>query len=60
MVQQYESSEQISPAHVSQVFVSFLPAVQIEWLHVEPVPHDSWQIELTSPTHTESHAVVQQ
>jgi hypothetical protein len=60
VAQQYASSEQMSAAHESQVFVSFLPLVQIEWLHVEPVPQVSPHTEPTSPTQTESHAVVQQ
>lgn len=59
----------MSAAHASQVDVSFVPLAQIECEHVEPLPlplppppplHDSPQIEPTSPTHTESHEVLQQ
>ena len=65
VVQQYESCEQMSAAHESHELVSLVPDAQIEWLHVlppPPVPPEqlSPQIELTSPTHTESHEVLQQ
>ena len=60
MSQQYESYEQMSSAHVSHVFDSFTPDEQTEWAHEGLLPHDSPQIEPTSPTQTESHWVVQQ
>ena len=69
MVQQYESYEQMVPAHVSQLPVSFTPLAQIECEHDEPplpLPppppplHDSPQIEPTSPTQIESQEFVQQ
>ena len=68
MVQQYESCEQMLDAHESQLLVSLVPEEQIECEHVLPpplplpplVPQVSPQIEPTSPTHTESHEVLQQ
>ena len=64
VLQQYGSCEQMSDAQVSQLDVSLVPLAQIEWLHeLPPPPPDeqvSLQIELTSPTQTESHEVVQQ
>jgi hypothetical protein len=60
----------MSAAQASQLVVSFTPAEQIEWeqlepppdppLPPEPPPHDWPHTELTSPTQTESHEVLQQ
>src|SRR5438094_740621 len=58
--QQYESAAQIFCAHASHVAVSLVPVEQIGWAHVPPPPHDWPQIEVTSPTQTLSHAVLQQ
>jgi len=65
-LQQNESSEQMSPAQLSQVPVSLTPEVQIEWAHVVPPPpppppvHDWPQTDWTSPTQIESHELLQQ
>ena len=66
-MQQYESLAQISPAHVSHVFVSLMPVEHSECAHVEPPPppppppeHDSPHTDATSPTQIESHDVAQQ
>lgn len=63
--QQYESFAQTCVAHGSQLLVSFVPALQIAWLHVPPPPPlvehvDSPHTDDTSATHTLLHAVVQQ
>jgi len=65
-VQQYESCEQMSVAQVSQPLFSFVPVEQMACVQVLPPPpppppvHDSPQTEATSPTHTESHELLQQ
>ncbi len=72
--QQYASVAQMSVAQVSQPDFSFAPAEQTSCLHVPipppppeelppllpPPPQVEPQIELTSPTQTESHFVLQQ
>jgi hypothetical protein len=59
VVQQYESCAQTLVTHESQPLVSLVPVEHSGCPQVPP-PHDSWQTELTSPTQSESHAVVQQ
>src|SRR4029077_15280926 len=63
-LQQNESSEQMSPAQLSQVPVSLTPELQIEWAQVVPPPpppvHDWPQTDWTSPTQIESHELLQQ
>jgi hypothetical protein len=68
VVQQYESCEQMTPAHESHVFVIFVPVEQMECEQLLPPPPPpppppeqlSPQIEPTSPTQIESHDVEQQ
>jgi hypothetical protein len=59
VLQQYASAEQMLVAQVLQVLLSFVPVEQIGCAQAPP-PHDWPQIDATSPTHCESHAVVQQ
>jgi hypothetical protein len=73
VLQQYESCAQISAAHAVQEPLSLTPVAQTACAQLappleeldedeleEPPPHDSPQMEATSPTQTLSHAVAQQ
>ena len=59
VLQQYESALQILVAQGSQLLFSLLPCEQMGCAQVPP-PQDLPQIEATSPTQIESHAVLQQ
>jgi hypothetical protein len=56
--QQYESCAQMFAAHESQLEVRLTPVVQMSCVH--PPLHDCPQIEATSSTQIELHAVLQQ
>jgi hypothetical protein len=61
--QQYESLAHTLATHASQLPVSFVPEEHLPCTHVEPPPppvHDVPQIDPTSPTHCESHWLLQQ
>ena len=60
--QQYESSEQISVTQASQPLLSFAPVLHSLCVHEPPPPPPqvSWHTDETSPTQTESQAVLQQ
>jgi hypothetical protein len=59
LLQQNESAAQTFWAQGSHDAVSLPPVAQIAWAQLPP-PQVWWQTEETSPTHTESHELLQQ
>jgi hypothetical protein len=60
VLQQYESDAQICVTHASQPLVSATPVVHSLCVQLGVLPQVCPQIELTSPTQTESQLLLQQ